>query len=159
MKLSKKNSSKKAAAPAKKKALPTPATKRAKIQLPPVPKTLGACADELYRVRQERAQLERQAAALQQREGQLRNHLIEKLPKSDAAGIAGHVARATVYSDPVPVLEDEKKFYAHLRKTGDFSLLQKRLATAAIEERWAAKQVVPGIGRFNAVKVSVEKLK
>ena len=46
---------------------------------------------------------------------------------------------------------------AHIRKTKDFSLLQRRLAAPAIKERWEAGKKVPGVEPFAILKVSVVK--
>ena len=50
------------------------------------------------------------------------------------------------------------KFYAHLKKTGDFELLNRALNRAAVNERWAAHKQVPGVGKFHVKKVSCTKL-
>jgi hypothetical protein len=123
-----------------------------------IPKALGAVADLLYATREKRLAIEKQAEALKAQESALKEHLIQTLPKSEAGGVAGKVARVTVISKPVPQVNDWDKFYAHIKKTGDFELLQRRLGEGAIKERWEAGKVVPGVEVFNAVTVSINKV-
>jgi len=123
-----------------------------------VPKRLGAAVDALYTTRQTRLAIQAQVQKLAEREALLREHLIATLPKSDATGAAGKLARASITSKRVPQVEDWDKLYEHVRKTRDFSLLQRRLADAAVTERWDAGKEVPGVGHFTAIGVSVNKL-
>ncbi len=125
-----------------------------------VPDNLALCADLLYTTRQERLKLAKDLEVMEDQEKQLREHLINKLSKSKSSGIAGKGARASIYTDPIPVIQDEKAFGAHLHKTKQHDLIQKpRLSKEAITSRWENKEVVPGVGRFNVVKVSLEKVK
>lgn len=123
-----------------------------------MPKTLAECADLLYATRIARLALQKQAEVKEAEERQLRERLINELPKSKALGIAGKVARATIETKPVPTVEDWDRFYQHVKKTGHFDLLHKRLSEDAVKQRWEDHKVVPGVGKFNAVKVSLEKL-
>lgn len=123
-----------------------------------IPKTLGAAVDALYSTRQRRLEVQKEVDALASFEAELKEHLIQTLPKSDASGVAGRLARATITTKIVPTVEDWDLFYAYVRKTKDFSLLQKRVGEAAIAERWDAGKEVPGVARFRAVGVGVNKL-
>lgn len=88
----------------------------------------------------------------------LKNHIIENLPKSEASGVAGKLARVTVVTKQVPQVKDWDAFYKYVKKTGSFDLMQKRLTDAAIKERWEAGKEVPGVEHFNAVSVSINKV-
>jgi hypothetical protein len=68
------------------------------------------------------------------------------------------MARVQITESVVPNLEDPVKFYAFLKKTGDFELLNRALNRAAVNERWAARKQVPGVGKFHVKKVSCTKL-
>lgn len=133
----------------------TTATKKEVFKLP---KTLAACADALYETRAKRLEVQKIVDDLQARESALREHLIDNLPKSDATGVSGKLARATVTVKELPRVEDWDKLWAHIKKTGAFELLQKRLANAAVEERWEHNKQVPGVGKFNAVSISLNKV-
>lgn len=123
-----------------------------------LPKTLGACADQLFTVRQQRLEIQKQIDELQAQESALKEHIINTLPKSEASGVAGKLARVTVVTKQVPQIKDWDAFYKHVKKTGDFELMQRRLADTAIKERWEAGKEVPGVEHFNAVTVSINKV-
>lgn len=123
----------------------------------PLPKTLGGCADELKAVKDEMSEHNKALATLQARKTQLEEKLINDLPASDAEGVVGKTIRATVVTKRVPVLEDWAALTKHIKKTGDFDLLRRQVSTEAVEERWAEKKRVPGVGVFNKKKVSLTK--
>lgn len=123
----------------------------------PLPKTLGACADELKVIKDQLSVLSREEEVLRARRVLLETKLIEELPVSDAEGVVGKTIRATVVTKRVPVLEDWNAFTKYIKKTGDFDLLRRQVSTEAVEERWEAKKRVPGVGVFNKKKVSLTK--
>lgn len=122
------------------------------------PKLLGACADLLYTMDAERRAAQKLVDAMEDRCKQLRNHIIDTLPKSQAGGIAGKIARVTIVPKTVPKVDDWEKFYGYILKTKDFSLLQRRAGAEAIGERWEAGKTVPGVSKFKAITLSVVKV-
>lgn len=121
------------------------------------PKTLGACADELYRIRGDKAALAAQIKALETKERLVEEKFIAELPKSDQEGAIGRVAKAVIRTNDVPTVEDWQAFYGYVGKKKRFDLMQKRLSSTAIQEMWDAGEKVPGVGTFRVVKVSVTK--
>ena len=120
-----------------------------------IPKTLGACADRLFEIISERGDLNKDLEALKEERVAIEQHLIDNLPKSEAEGVTGKKANAIITRKSVPSMKDWDKFYKHILKTKDFSLMQKRLSEAAIKDRWEAKEEVPGVEAFVVVGVSV----
>lgn len=128
-----------------------------------LPKTLAAAADELYNTMQARYALQKQIKVMEERETALEMHLINNLPKSEATGVTGKFARATIKPKVRPNVIDWDAFYAEILKKakkepGYWSLLQRRVGNAAIEEMWAAGKTVPGVERFNYKTVSINKV-
>lgn len=126
-----------------------------------LPRSLAACADLYYNLRAERLAQQNQAKGIQEREGVVREHLINSLPKSDSTGIAGKVARVSVYTTPALRLEDWDKFLAFVIKTEQWHLLGRTFSEAAVAELLEQNKKlkkVPGIGKFNIVKLSFNKL-
>lgn len=123
-----------------------------------IPKTIGACADLLYETKNKRLALQKQVDELAAFESSLKEHIINTLPKSDQTGAAGKVAKVSVVTKEIPQVQDWEAFYKHVKKTGDFELMQRRLADKAIQERWEHGKKVPGVGVFTAVTVSLNKL-
>jgi hypothetical protein len=122
------------------------------------PKALGACADKLFELRNKRLAEQKKVDEIAAEESALKNHIIENLPKSEASGVAGKLARVTVVTKQIPQVKDWDAFYKYVKKTGSFDLMQKRLTDAAIKERWEAGKEVPGVEHFNAVSVSINKV-
>lgn len=123
-----------------------------------LPKTLAACVDRLYEIRQLRLAEDKKIDVLREEERALEDHLIDQLPKSEASGIAGRVARATIMVKSVPDVQDWDQLYKYVSRTKSFDLLQRRVSVEAVKARWEAGKEVPGIGVFRAVKVSLNKL-
>ncbi len=122
------------------------------------PKAMGACADKLFELRNKRLAMQKDVDVVAAEESALKNHIIENLPKSEASGVAGKLARVTVVTKQIPQVKDWDAFYKYVKKTGSFDLMQKRLTDAAIKERWEAGKEVPGVEHFNAVSVSINKV-
>lgn len=122
-----------------------------------IPKTLGACADKLYKLRQERLAMERRVAELKEEEAVLRDHIIDTLPKSDASGITGKTCRVTITKSVKPRVEDWDVVYKYISRTKSWDLMQKRLSDTAVNERWGVGKEIPGVGKFTAVTLSITK--
>ena len=122
------------------------------------PKAMGACADKLFELRNKRLAMQKEVDAVAAEETALKNHIIENLPKSEASGVAGKLARVTVVTKQIPQVKDWDAFYKYVKKTGQFDLMQRRITDAAIKERWEAGKEVPGVEHFNAVSISINKV-
>lgn len=122
------------------------------------PKALGACADKLYELRQKRLEEQKKISLLEAEEKALKEYIIQNLPKSEASGVAGKLARVTVITKEIPRVNDWDAFYKFVKKTGQFDLMQRRLTDAAVKERWEAGKEIPGIEHFQATTVSINKV-
>lgn len=123
-----------------------------------LPKTDAQRADLLYAVRELRLMKQRAIEQLEKLEGELKNYFIENLPKSQASGIAGAVARVQIETKPIPQVRDWDGAYAFIKKHGAFELLQRRLNEGAVKERLDAGQRLEFIDIFQAKKCSVTKI-
>jgi len=128
------------------------------IKNDPLPKTIGGCADRLYKIREERYELQRRAKALREIETELKEHIIRDLPKSQASGVAGRVARVQVVKREVPQVKDWSKLHRYIKKHDAFELFQRRLNTSAVQERWTEGEKVPGVESFTALDISIKKV-
>jgi hypothetical protein len=126
--------------------------------MPELPKTLGQCADLLYQTREKRYALQRRILELEEVERALKTQIIDTLPKSDASGVAGRVARVSVVEKVRPQAEDWSLIHQYVKRKGAFELLQRRLNTAAVEERLEAGEQIPGIVLFHDKTVSINKV-
>ncbi len=123
-----------------------------------LPKSLAACADLLYTIREERLAISKKADALEEQEKAIKAHLIDTISK-DSTGVAGKLARVTIVQKLVPKVGDADKLHAYIKKTGDWDLLQGRLSDTAVKLRWEAGKTVPGIEAFQTKSVSINKVK
>lgn len=122
------------------------------------PKMLGACADRLFELRNTRLAMQKEVDVIEAEEKALKEYIINTLPKSEASGVAGKLARVTLVKKDIPQVNNWDVFYKYVKRTGQFDLLQRRLTDTAIKERWDSGNEVPGVGHFNAVSVSISKV-
>jgi hypothetical protein len=124
-----------------------------------IPKTLGACADKLYELGRAKALAQVEVDKIAKQEAAIEAYLIEKLPADDADGIVGKVAKVVIRSSSHPIVLDGRwdEIYKWIKKHDAFDLLQRRLNSKAVQERWDNKVRIPGLGTFKSKKVSVTK--
>lgn len=126
-----------------------------------IPKTMGACADKLYKLREKRYELSRQIKEIEAEEAEIKDYIINNLSKQESAGISGKIANVRVKTENVPVVEDWEAFYKYVSRTKSFDMLQRRINTKAVRERIEDKKDFAskaGIGSFTTVSVSITKL-
>lgn len=123
-----------------------------------IPKSLGACADRLHELKQERLKAQAVADAIEAEEKAVKEHIINTLPKGDT-GASGKFYNVRTYNEDIPQVEDWTALYAYIAKNKAWDLLQRRLNPAAVNERLEAKKKVPGTKMFTAVKISLTKIK
>jgi hypothetical protein len=122
-------------------------------------KTAAARADLLYLVDEERLRVQKSAEAIKKFVSKLEKWFIQELPEDDATGVAGKVARVQLKKKSRPSVVDWGKFYAHIKKKGEFELLNRAPNAKSIKERWEQGKEVPGIEQFIYSAVSVTKVK
>lgn len=122
------------------------------------PKTIGACADRLYLLREKRLAGQKQVDAVDDEEKALKQHIIDTLPKSEASGVAGKLARVTVVSKQIPQVKDWEAFWTGFNKKTDTDMLMRSVNKAAVQARWDAGKKVAGVESFTSVTVSLNKL-
>ena len=123
-----------------------------------LPKTLAQCADLLYETQQKRYVIQHTADDLKKLESALTEKLIQELPAGEATGVAGKVGRVSVVAKTVPVVSDWAAFWKNFRKDRDMDLLKHRLSTEAVQARWDAGKVVPGVETYISKTLSVKKV-
>ena len=126
-----------------------------------IPKTMGACADKLYKLREKRYELSRQIKEIEAEEAEIKDYIINNLSKQESAGVSGKIANVRVKTENVPVVEDWEAFYKYVSRTKSFDMLQRRINTKAVRERIEDKKDFAskaGIGSFTTVSVSITKL-
>lgn len=121
----------------------------------PLPKTLGESIDAALAVRTARKELEAVIKQMESDETRIEEHIIASFKKSEIEGARGKHGTATLKEKDVPKVVDWDAFYAHIRKTGSFELLQRRPGEGACQERWEAKESIPGVEKFHKVDLHI----
>lgn len=147
------------------------------VKMPRLPKSLGKCVDMYHDIREKRLANNRVTDEIKAVETAICNHIIDNVPKGDT-GVVGTRFKGVVKTDDVFQVEDWDKFYAHIKKTGSFELLNRALNQAAVREHTDAlnekldltnakqadpakrkpRKMLPGVKTFRAVKLSVTKI-
>ncbi len=126
-------------------------------------KKLGAVADLLYTTRQERLTLNKDVEEMKSQETQLKNYIIDNLPKSDQTGASGSIANVKVDRDEVFQAENWDEVYAWIKKNNAFEILNRALNQTALRDRYENGgpkfKGIPGIIKQGIVKVSVTKVR
>ena len=124
-----------------------------------LPKTLGACADLAYDLKEGRLAMAKILAEWEEQEKAVKQHIIDNLSKSKDGGAIGQRYKAVIVRDTIPRIIDDKKFYDYVKKHGAFDLLQRRLNDKAVRDRVEHNKgkPLPGLEDFGIVKVSITK--
>jgi hypothetical protein len=119
---------------------------------------MGACADLLHGIREQRLAADKVAAKLKAREDELVEHIIQNLSKKDESGAAGKTHRVQIVPRMVPQVKNWADFYAYIIEHARCDLLQRRVAEKAVEEIWESDGAVPGVEAFRLLKLSLTKI-
>ena len=121
---------------------------------------LAVLADKWFAKRAARLAADKVAASLKSEEALYESALIEQMLKSKISAVGGGTVITYL---PAPTLEPVKQdwpaFWAHVMKTGDSSLIEQRIGRAAIKERWANGEQIPGVASFPVYKLNRSKPK
>lgn len=124
-----------------------PPEKRRAPALPPVkqPKSAAEAADLAERIRRRRRVLEKDVDDLKRLEADVRKVGLAFLLKDRAESVKGKLGVLTIKRDPVPIVDDWDALYEHIRKTGEFELLERRVGVGAARERLDEAVEIPGV--------------
>ena len=107
--------------------------------------------------REETELLSKRLRRIKERDRLLDAILIEKMDAQGLTRTANDESSITVKEDSVPEVVDWDVFYEHIQKTGEFSLLHRRVSSAAWNESIKLKDV-PGVKSTQLRKVNLRKL-
>jgi hypothetical protein len=122
-------------------------------------KETGLLVDLFKTAEAARLKADKDAAALKLIEVEFKEVLIASLKSLEVPTIGGKQYTVDIKQVDEPTVESWDKFYAHIIKTKDFSLLERRPGKAAIKERWEDGKTVPGVSKFPVDKLSFSKVK
>jgi len=122
-----------------------------------VPETLGACADLLHDLQEERFRLQKLVVAQEVKETAIREHIIRTLSDTEG-GAVGLRYKVTKERHTKPVVKDWAEFWKYVYKNKASEFLQRRVSDGAIQERWDAGKKIPGVEAFTYIKLSLTKV-
>ena len=127
---------------------------------PPIklPRTPALMADRLYKLKALNSKAQAKVDAIDAERKLIEAELINLLPKDEASGAQGKLARVSLIIKDVPQVEDWDKLRKHIVKTGSWDLLQKRVSSQAVELRWDDDKQIPGVTAYSKVTVSLNKV-
>jgi transposase len=117
----------------------------------------SAIIDALVKVRDERRQIADRDKVLVKEWKSLEEELLGRLDEQGMLQGKTAAGTASVTEVIVPNVVDWDVLQEHIRKTGDFHLLQKRPAAAAFRELHASGETIPGMEPFNKRTISLRK--
>lgn len=123
----------------------------------PIPAAIGDCVAALAREQQMRFSAEEVAESHKANEELLKAAILEKLAdqKLDKGTFHGYsVGRA---ESIVPQVTDWDAFYAYIKRSNYFHLLERRPASAGCRELFETKGKIPGVVPFTKVSLSFRK--
>lgn len=119
--------------------------------------TPGEVVDRLYKTREQRLDLDRQANELKEKERELKDWLLDNLSKQDLSRLAGKVGQVSLKKSAVGTIEDLPTFQKFVKKHDAFDLYQRRLNLEACRLRWGAGEEIAGVKRDVIVDLTVSK--
>lgn len=122
------------------------------------PKQIGLCADLLYTLKAKRLVENKTVLEIKAEETALKTYIIDTLPKSEATGATGKLARVTIVQKSRPEVKDFETFVKWCVKNKRIDLLTKGCAPEGIYELWEAGKTVPGIEEFKYKSISLNKV-
>ena len=120
-------------------------------------RTLGKIVDEMYALKQERADVDKKSRDLRARIVELDAEVLSKMDEEDMETSAGKTATARRSELVIPVIEDFDAFEKYMIETGSLYLLERRPSAASYRELLAQGEEVPGLRPFTQVKISLTK--
>lgn len=123
-----------------------------------IPATLAGCADRLAELKKQRLSYQKLVKNIEREEAFLSSKLKAELKEQGSRGIAGLFSKVAIVDRKIPSVTDWDALHAHIQRTGEFDLMQRRLSDAAVKERWNAGEEVAGIGFFETQTLSITKI-
>ncbi|MAD26322.1 MAG: hypothetical protein CMO44_19355 [Verrucomicrobiales bacterium] len=114
--------------------------------------------DQRLAIRQALADLAEQEKRLKEQQEEVDYQLMQKLEADGLSKFSNDQATISISEQIVPQVEDWDALHAHILKTGEFELMQRRPAVKAYRELREAGVEVPGVIDFAKRGLNVRAL-
>lgn len=137
------------------------------LEADPATMMLGDVVDALKQITTIRLLMDKEVEAVAAVERKFKAHLIDNIPKSNAAGAMGLRYKAVVKTKKIPKIKSDPRdpeangwaeLHEYIYNTGRFDLLQKRLNDKAVLDMIEAGETVPGVETMSVPDLSVTKI-
>ena len=122
-------------------------------------KKVGVLIDAAFKARARRKLLEARVDELKRAEIAAKVAAIEALRGAKLDSARGKGGQATIVFRDLATVEDWPALYAHIKRTGNFELLHRRVALGACVERWDQNVEVPGVKRERELDLKLSEAK
>lgn len=125
---------------------------------------LGEVVDSYKQLNMIRLAMQKEVDNVEAVEKKFREHLVNKLEKSDEKGVFGLKYKAQHKTKRIPKIKGEgdqtgwPALWGWITLTGRFDVLQKRLNDKAVMEMYDAGELPPGIETMLVSEISVTKV-
>lgn len=109
--------------------------------------------------RDERLALSKVVEKMAEEEAELKTQTMNALHAANINSVGNAKNVFAIVTKMEPQVENWERLYAHIKETGNFELLFRRINPTAIKERWENSAIVPGVGAFPVEKLSITKAK
>ena len=117
-------------------------------------KTINELLDDLYSIRTEVKSLQEQESELKRSQRELEATLMTKLDQQGVDRVGNDVCTVSLKKEIVPTVEDWEAVQRHVRDTGQFELLQKRMSAVAYRELRSMNLDVPGVKATELTRIN-----
>ena len=117
-------------------------------------KTINELLDDLYSIRTEVKSLQEQENELKRSQRELEATLMTKLDQQGVDRVGNDVCTVSLKKEIVPTVEDWEAVQRHVRDTGQFELLQKRMSAVAYRELRSMNLDVPGVKATELTRIN-----
>jgi len=111
--------------------------------------------DNYISLRAQRLSLDKQVADLKKQEEEIKDHLISEFRSQGLSALGGKAGICKLHMSVEPEVTDWPTLYTHIKETDNWDLLHRRLTTTAVKLRWEEDETVPGVGKYEAYKLTV----
>jgi len=119
---------------------------------------LAELVDQYITTRAQRLLAAKEVEKQEASEHTLKAQLIQAMKDAKASSIGGKIGSVRLKIDNEPTVGNWDKYYAHIRATGEFELLYRRINPKSIKERKDLGVDVPGIDWIPVEKLSISQV-
>jgi hypothetical protein len=120
---------------------------------------IGILIDTYNAARVHRLAEQKNVDLLEVEEKGLKAELIAALKEGEITAAGGKTAIAKLVIRNEPAVKSIDDLYRHIRETGHFDLLYRRINTLAVKQRWDQGVVVPGVESYPVESLSLSQIK